>query len=100
MPQTQLKDERPRTDEAGPVDRRKGEARTDIGERQQTRRAGVRWRRLLAIAAIAVFLVVAAAGGVIWWLNARQYESTDDAYIDARSVSIIPNLPAPSSAFR
>jgi hypothetical protein len=36
MPQTQLKDERPRTDEPGPVDRRKGEARTDIGERQPT----------------------------------------------------------------
>jgi hypothetical protein len=92
MPQTQLKDERPRTDETGPVDRRKGEARTDIGERQKTRRAGGRWRRPLAIAAVAVFFVLAAAGGAIWWANARQYESTDDAYIDARSVSISSQL--------
>jgi membrane fusion protein (multidrug efflux system) len=31
---------------------------------------------------------VAAAGGPIWWLNARQYESTDDAFIDARTATI------------
>lgn len=39
--------------------------------------------------ALAVIAIVAAiAAGVIWWLNARQYESTDDAYIDARTVPI------------
>jgi membrane fusion protein (multidrug efflux system) len=32
--------------------------------------------------------VAAVAAGVVWWLNARQYESTDDAFIDARTVSI------------
>jgi membrane fusion protein (multidrug efflux system) len=37
-------------------------------------------------AGIAVVLIVAAA--VAWWLNARNYESTDDAYIDARSVTV------------
>src|SRR5271156_1157687 len=25
---------------------------------------------------------------VLWWLHARQYESTDDAFIDARTVQI------------
>jgi membrane fusion protein (multidrug efflux system) len=92
MPQIQLKDERPLTDETGPLERRKGEARTDLGERQQTKRAGIRWRRVLAVAAFAVVVVLAAAGGAIWWLDARQYESTDDAYIDARSVSISSQL--------
>jgi len=32
--------------------------------------------------------VAAVAAGVVWWLNARQYESTDDAFVDARTVSI------------
>lgn len=27
-------------------------------------------------------------GAVIWWLNARQYESTDDAFIDARTITV------------
>ncbi|WP_246686723.1 HlyD family secretion protein [Mesorhizobium sp. B2-4-19] len=27
-------------------------------------------------------------GTVLWWLNARQYESTDDAFIDARTVTV------------
>jgi len=51
------------------------------------------WRSRLARHAIiasaaAVIFVTAVAAGVIWWLNARQYESTDDAFIDARTVSI------------
>ncbi|MER9681700.1 HlyD family secretion protein [Mesorhizobium sp. LSJC280B00] len=32
--------------------------------------------------------MLVAAGIAIWWLNARQYESTDDAFIDARTVMI------------
>lgn len=38
--------------------------------------------------AILVVLLLAAVGLVLWWLNARQYESTDDAFIDARTVTI------------
>ncbi|WP_244735133.1 HlyD family secretion protein [Mesorhizobium sp. 113-3-9] len=33
-------------------------------------------------------LLLAAVGLILWWLNARQYESTDDAFIDARTVTI------------
>jgi membrane fusion protein, multidrug efflux system len=33
-------------------------------------------------------LLAGAAGALIWWLNARNYESTDDAFIDARTVAI------------
>jgi membrane fusion protein (multidrug efflux system) len=39
----------------------------------------------LAVAAVATVLL---AGGVMWWLHARNYESTDDAFIDARSVNV------------
>lgn len=39
---------------------------------------------------LVIFLVVVAAivGGVLWWLYARRYESTDDAFVAARTVTI------------
>src|SRR5437016_13108639 len=51
------------------------------------------WRSRLARHAIiasaaAVIFVTAVAAGVIWWLNARPYDSTDDTFIQARSDSI------------
>jgi membrane fusion protein (multidrug efflux system) len=45
-------------------------------------------RRPLLIAAVAVAALIAIAAGVLWWLNASHFESTDDAFIDARTVSI------------
>lgn len=45
-------------------------------------------RRPLASAAAAILLILTAVGGLIWWLNARQYESTDDAFVDARTATI------------
>jgi membrane fusion protein (multidrug efflux system) len=36
----------------------------------------------------AVTLALVLAGALLWWLHARRYESTDDAFIDARSVPI------------
>jgi membrane fusion protein (multidrug efflux system) len=47
----------------------------------------IREHRVLAIAA-AVVLIVALIALVIWWLNARHFESTDDAFIDARTAAI------------
>ncbi|WP_246680103.1 HlyD family secretion protein [Mesorhizobium sp. B2-8-9] len=41
---------------------------------------------IATLIAILVLLVVAAV--VIWWINARQYEWTDDAFIDARTVTV------------
>ena len=43
---------------------------------------------------IIVVLVAAAIGSVLWWLHARQFESTDDAFIDARTVSISSQIAA------
>jgi membrane fusion protein (multidrug efflux system) len=39
-------------------------------------------------AAIILFAIALIVGGVLWWLEARQYETTDDAFIDARTASI------------
>jgi membrane fusion protein, multidrug efflux system len=46
---------------------------------------------VLAIAAIVIAIVV---GVTVWWINASHYESTDDAFIDARTVTISSQLNA------
>jgi membrane fusion protein, multidrug efflux system len=45
--------------------------------------------RLVALAAAA--LLFALIGGIIW-LSVRDYESTDDAFIDARNLSVSPQV--------
>jgi membrane fusion protein, multidrug efflux system len=45
-------------------------------------------RRPLIIAIAAIVILAGLAYGIVWWLNARQYESTDDAFIDTRTVEI------------
>ena len=82
---------RPRNDRAPaakplPADRSKD----DTHERPTRDKSPVEvFRRHPFVVATAVILAVAVVtGAVIWWLHARQYETTDDAFIDARSVSI------------
>ena len=43
---------------------------------------------------IVLVLVVGGliVGGLLWWLNARQYESTDNAFIDSHIVRIAPTV--------
>ncbi|MFE0754262.1 HlyD family secretion protein [Inquilinus sp. NPDC058860] len=49
-----------------------------------------RHRRAILIGSVAA--VVLLAGAVGWWLHARNYESTDDAFIDARTVAVSPQI--------
>jgi len=37
---------------------------------------------------IAVLVLLVIATVAVWWINARQYEWTDDAFIDARTVTV------------
>ncbi len=53
----------------------------------------IRQRRGLAIALIVGSAVIILAI-VLWWLHARNYESTDDAFIDTRTVQISPQVAA------
>ena len=46
---------------------------------------------LLASVAACVLFVV-AVGGLLYWLSVRDYESTDDAFVAARSFSIAPKV--------
>jgi membrane fusion protein, multidrug efflux system len=41
-----------------------------------------------AVAAVAVAAILLIIGGIAWWLHARHFESTDDAFIDARIATI------------
>jgi len=45
--------------------------------------------RLLLVIVLAAALIV---GGVMWWLQARQWETTDDAFIDTHMVLIAPQV--------
>jgi membrane fusion protein (multidrug efflux system) len=46
------------------------------------------WVKYGGIALLILLLVV----GLIWWLNARQYEDTDDAFIDTHIVHLSPQV--------
>src|SRR6201999_981174 len=42
---------------------------------------------------VVLIVLLLIAGGVIWCLTARQYEDTDDAFIDTHIVHISPQIP-------
>ena len=47
-------------------------------------------QRLPLLMGIGLVLVVAIVAGVLFWLNARKYESTDDAFIDTNVAHLSP----------
>lgn len=60
----------------------------EAGEPRQPSLLGFPRRHPYVSIAILIVLLLAAVGLILWWLNARQYESTDDAFIDARTITI------------
>ncbi len=79
-----------RTDNEHRLDAAPGrDAKPAIGEVRKGQswldRMRQRRRRVLTITALIIAAIVAA---VVYWLNASGYESTDDAFIDARTVSV------------
>jgi membrane fusion protein (multidrug efflux system) len=53
----------------------------------------VSWRQRIrrhpyAVGASVIALIVLLAAAFVWWLHARRYESTDDAFIDTRTVPV------------
>lgn len=50
------------------------------------------FRRPLFWIILLVVVGAVAIGGTLWWLNARQYESTDDAFVDAHIVRLAPEV--------
>jgi membrane fusion protein (multidrug efflux system) len=75
----------------------KQRAEATPGPQADEKQSGSKARGLLhrhPYAALAAVLVAAIliAGGIAWWLHARNYESTDDAFIDARNVNVSPQV--------
>jgi len=82
--------EQPQSPEHRPDQKREGEApaeqRGDSANKSSFRD---RLRQHPVVTAIVVCVLIAAAiGGLMYWLDARHYESTDDAFIAARSFSV------------
>ena len=63
------------------------------GERPPPEPGNGKKRRNLVIVGAAV-LVVAVVAGFVYWLYARQFESTDDAFVDGDIVQISPKVAA------
>ena len=47
-------------------------------------------QRPILLGSMILVLLVAAGAGLLWWLHARNFESTDDAFIDAHIVRLAP----------
>jgi len=60
----------------------------DDGRAGNKDRPGFLRRHPVLTTFIVLLVILAVIGAVFWWLHARQYESTDDAFIDARTVTI------------
>jgi membrane fusion protein (multidrug efflux system) len=43
-------------------------------------------------AGIVIAVIALLTGGILYWLHARQYEDTDDAFIDAHIVHVAPQI--------
>ena len=52
-----------------------------------------RWKKLLYWAMGLLVLLALAVAGVLYWLHARHFESTDDAFIDSRISQIAAQVP-------
>jgi membrane fusion protein (multidrug efflux system) len=54
--------------------------------------ARTRWRRPLMIGAVVLILLAAAVFGARWFLVGRYLETTDDAYLQADSITVSPKI--------
>jgi membrane fusion protein, multidrug efflux system len=45
-------------------------------------------RRWIVASIVAIVLIAAVIAAILWWLNARHYEDTDDAFIDGRPSAV------------
>lgn len=50
----------------------------------------VKKQKKIVIVSLVVVAIIAVIVGVVWWLNARHWEKTDDAFIDAQITHLAP----------
>ncbi len=71
-----------------------GEAENNRAEESAEEKDEKKSRSKLPFLIIGAVILIGAIGGLIYWLNARHYESTDDAFIDGDIVQISPKVSA------
>ncbi|WP_022723108.1 HlyD family secretion protein [Rhodopseudomonas sp. B29] len=64
----------------------------DKGEKSGGGLRGLIRKHPVGAIVVLVLIIAAIAGGILWWLHARNYESSDDAFIDSRPVLISPQV--------
>jgi membrane fusion protein (multidrug efflux system) len=84
-----------RANDRGPKDGKKTDdsrdAEDDAPEDKEDGKPGIFQNPLVKIG-LAIFVALLLVGVLIWWLNARQYEDTDDAFIDTHIVNVAPQI--------
>jgi membrane fusion protein, multidrug efflux system len=88
-PSAEQGDRRPRPSERSDIGDPADRTNTDSGPapRKPDRLLWLK-RHRIATAVVALAALVVIAAGIAWWLNASQYETTDDAFIDTRPSAI------------
>jgi membrane fusion protein (multidrug efflux system) len=79
-------------DQSAPPGQPLGPDDTGLKPQAVASRVPRRRRRPIPLLVGAVAGLAAIGGGLLWWLEARQYESTDDAFIDAHMVRVAPQV--------
>ena len=78
------------SDQSKSDDASKGEKKDEHGSIEGGRRFIK--KHPLGVAIGVIVFIAAVIAGILYWLHARNYESTDDAFIDGRPVSISPEV--------
>jgi membrane fusion protein, multidrug efflux system len=88
-------DASPGSSERQSDDRQSGDAEDQPPDGGENSSQGVKTafkKHSIAILVCGGLIVLGVVGGVVWYLHSRHYESTDDAFIDARSVLVSPQV--------
>lgn len=51
-----------------------------------------RWRRVVGFGIAAIVAIALIVAGILWWLSARHFESTDDAFVDGYVTQVAPQV--------
>lgn len=81
-----------RPERSPPSGRPAGEQGHTSSDREKRSLRGQLRQHWILASALTCLLLVALAGALLYWLDVRDYESTDDAFIAARSFSISPKV--------
>ncbi len=77
-------------DGKGSGDSESGDDQDSDGKDDDADDPKVRRQKRIVIIVLIVLALLAALAGLIWWLNARHWEKTDDAFIDTKITHLAP----------